>query len=213
MIHSVEGNILLSNAEALVNPVNCVGVMGRGLALQFKKKFPENFKAYATACSIGDVRIGKSFVFDTGSKLIVNFPTKYHWKNESDIEYIDCGLKDLIDIVIRRNVSSIAIPPIGCGLGKLNWSVVRPRIIHEFTCLAPDTKVLLYESVNLVVPIIKELIIKELAHRLIKWSQLSKQSKFKQYNINIVKIALSSLLVSGRVSLQPDQTLKLEEEL
>ena len=132
MIRFTMGDILAEDAEALVNTVNCVGVMGRGIALQFKKAYPENFRAYAGACERGDVRPGRMFVFETGAltnpRYIINFPTKRHWRANSRIEDIDSGLKDLVCVIRERGIRSIAVPPLGSGLGGLEWSNVRSRI-------------------------------------------------------------------------------------
>jgi O-acetyl-ADP-ribose deacetylase (regulator of RNase III) len=132
MIEFTTGDILMADAEALVNTVNCVGIMGRGVALQFKNDFPANFKAYHAACAREEVQPGKMFVFETGTlgnpKFIVNFPTKRHWRGKSRMEDIDSGLKALVEEVRNRGIRSIAIPPLGSGLGGLNWAEVRPRI-------------------------------------------------------------------------------------
>ncbi len=132
MIKLTTGDILRADAEALVNTVNCVGVMGRGIALQFKNDFPENFRAYEAACARGEVQPGRMFVFETreltGPKFIINFPTKRHWRGKSRMEDIDSGLKALVEEIRKRGIRSIAIPPLGSGLGGLNWADVRPRI-------------------------------------------------------------------------------------
>ena len=132
MIRFTTGDILAEDAEALVNTVNCVGVMGRGIALQFKKAYPENFRVYAEACRRGDVRPGRMFVFETGAltnpRYIVNFPTKRHWRANSRIDDIDSGLKDLVSVIREHGIRSIAVPPLGSGLGRLEWSEVRSRI-------------------------------------------------------------------------------------
>jgi O-acetyl-ADP-ribose deacetylase (regulator of RNase III) len=126
------GDILHADAEALVNAVNCVGIMGRGIALQFKNAFPANFEAYAAACVRRDVRPGRVFVFETGlphnPKYIVNFPTKRHWRDQSRLEDIASGLQALAAEVLRRNIRSIAMPRLGSGLGGLDWDDVRPLI-------------------------------------------------------------------------------------
>ncbi|NJN16011.1 MAG: macro domain-containing protein [Oscillochloris sp.] len=123
MIHYRTGDLLQSDAEALVNAVNCIGVMGRGIALQFKKAFPDNFTAYAAACTRGEVQIGRMFVFTTnaatGPKYVVNFPTKQHWRGASRLEYIDSGMVALVAEIRRYALRSIAIPPLGSGLGRL----------------------------------------------------------------------------------------------
>lgn len=148
MIEITTGDILQADAEALVNTVNCVGVMGRGIALQFKKEFPENFKAYKAACDAGEVQPGQMLIVDLRRlqppKYVVNFPTKRHWKGKSRIEDIESGLSALVQEVQRCGFESIAIPPLGCGLGGLDWSVVRPMIERAFMVL-PDVRVILYE--------------------------------------------------------------------
>lgn len=124
-----KGNILESNAEVIVNPVNIVGVMGKGLALQFKQKFPHNYKIYKEACKNKTIDIGKSLLVDESTleqkKFILNFPTKKHWSNPSKIEYIEEGLKDLVKIIQNNNFESMAIPALGCGLGGLEWENVK----------------------------------------------------------------------------------------
>lgn len=142
------GDILKSGAEALVNTVNCVGVMGRGVALQFKKAYPANFDAYAEACSAKAVQPGRMFVFETGyltnPRYIINFPTKRHWKGKSRIEDIEAGLVDLRKVIVDRNIRSIAIPPLGAGLGGLDWSQVRPRIEAALSGMQ-DVDILLFQ--------------------------------------------------------------------
>ncbi|MFG6095046.1 macro domain-containing protein [Leptothoe sp. ISB3NOV94-8A] len=151
MIEFTQGDILKTEADALVNTVNCVGVMGRGIALQFRKAYPENFKAYKKNCDANQVRPGAMFVHDLNSlyppRYIINFPTKRHWKNKSQIEDIQSGLEDLVTVVRDRQIRSIAIPPLGCGLGGLNWAQVRELIIDAFQAL-PDVKVLLFEPMG-----------------------------------------------------------------
>ncbi|TSA07419.1 MAG: Appr-1-p processing protein [Deltaproteobacteria bacterium] len=148
MIDLKQDDILTADVEALVNTVNCVGVMGRGIALQFRKAFPENFKEYKAACDRGELRPGKLFIHEqarlTNPRYIINFPTKVHWKGKSRIEYVDAGLDALVQEVRRRGIRSIAIPPLGCGLGGLKWSDVRPRIERAFEAMT-DVHVLLYE--------------------------------------------------------------------
>src|SRR5436309_3172063 len=142
------GDLLKADAEAIVNTVNCVGIMGRGIALQFKKAFPANFHAYARACEDGEVQPGKMFVFDSGSftnpRYIINFPTKRHWKGKSRIEDIESGLVALAHEISERGIKSIAIPPLGAGLGGLDWGDVRPRIEAALRDL-PNLHVLIYQ--------------------------------------------------------------------
>lgn len=148
MIFSRTGNLLAEDAEALVNTVNCVGIMGRGVALQFKEVFPENFKAYAAACKHEEVMPGRMFVFETKGMLnpryIINFPTKRHWRGKSRMEDIESGLAALVREIRSRNIRSVALPPLGCGLGGLDWSEVRPRIEAAFREL-PEVKVVIFE--------------------------------------------------------------------
>ena len=151
MIKLTQGNMLQANVEALVNTVNCVGVMGKGIALQFKQAFRDNFQAYANACRKGEVKPGLMFIFPTdrmiNPKYIINFPTKRHWKEKSRLEYIEQGLKALVTEVRRLGIKAIAIPPLGCGYGVLRWPAVRNLIETAFYQL-PDVQVLLYEPVG-----------------------------------------------------------------
>ncbi len=148
MIEFKTGDILRADAEALVNTVNCVGIMGRGIALQFKNVFPANFKAYEAACARDEVQPGKMFVFETQTltnpKFIINFPTKRHWRGKSRMEDIDSGLKALVEEIRTRSIRSIAIPPLGSGLGGLNWAEVRPRIVEALHGLN-DLQVMVFE--------------------------------------------------------------------
>lgn len=151
MIAFTTGDILTADAEALVNTVNCVGIMGRGIALQFKNAFPENFKAYERACRSEEVQPGKMFVFETGTmtnpKYIINFPTKRHWRGKSRIEDIESGLVALVEEIKRRSIKSIAIPPLGAGLGGLNWKDVRARIEAAMQSLN-DVQIFVYEPIG-----------------------------------------------------------------
>lgn len=139
MIHYTTGNLLDADVEALVNTVNTVGVMGKGIALMFKERFPANMQAYARACQAGDVVTGKMFVTETGAllgpKWIINFPTKQHWRSSSKMAWIDEGLQDLRRFIVEKQVRSIAIPPLGAGNGGLNWQEVKPRIEQALTDL------------------------------------------------------------------------------
>lgn len=147
MIELTHGNLLKANAEALINTVNTDGYMGKGIALQFRQTFPANFVAYELACDSGEVQIGRMFVFETGTlynpRYIINFPTKAHWRGKSRLSYVEQGLVALIDEVKARKIQSIAVPALGCGLGGLDWEVVRPLIEQAFA-VVPDIHVLLY---------------------------------------------------------------------
>ncbi len=151
MIVYKSGDILREDAEALINTVNCVGVMGRGIALQFKKVFPENFKSYAVACKQEEVQPGRMFVYKTGlltnPRYIINFPTKRHWRGKSRMEDINAGLKALVEVIRKNNIRSIAIPPLGSGLGGLDWADVKPRIEAALKPLT-EVQVVIYEPVG-----------------------------------------------------------------
>lgn len=158
------GNLFQSSAEALVNPVNCVGVMGKGLALQFKERFPNNFDIYKDVCDRNGLRLGQVLVCDYSSKrvaatswgdvipcgdgtrvlprCIINFPTKGHWRDKSELRHIEAGLVSLAQCIKDEGIHSIAVPSLGCGLGGLNWYDVRPLIERELGGL--DARVLLY---------------------------------------------------------------------
>ena len=148
MIEIQQGNLLKVNAEALVNTVNCVGVMGKGIALQFKQAYPDNFRQYAKACRASEVMLGQMFVVSTDNlfnpRYIINFPTKRHWKGKSKIEDIKSGLTALIQEIKQLGITSIAVPPLGCGNGGLSWKTVKPLIESAFLEL-PNVQVLLFE--------------------------------------------------------------------
>ena len=156
MIELKQDNLFHANVDALVNTVNTVGVMGKGIALQFKRTYPDNFKAYARACKAGEVVIGKMFTFDRGElttpRFIINFPTKQHWRSPSRLEYIKSGLCDLIHEVERLGITSIAMPALGCSNGGLAWSDVKPLIMDAFNDV-PDVRALLYEPQESSAPI------------------------------------------------------------
>ena len=151
MIKFTQGDLLEADAEALVNAVNTVGIMGKGIALMFKERFPDNMQQYAEACKAGRVRTGEMFVTETnestGPKWIVNFPTKQHWRNNSQMEWIDAGLKNLRQFILDNRVGSIAIPALGAGNGGLDWQEVKPRITEALGGL-PDVDVLIFEPIE-----------------------------------------------------------------
>lgn len=151
MIYIIKGNLLNSKADALINAVNTQGIMGKGIALQFKKKYPDMYKIYLESCRCKDLKIGKMQVIPLNGLeppfYIINFPTKEEWKNPSKMEYIENGLIDLIDVVISLNIRSMAIPALGCGNGGLEWSEVKIRIDKAFSLL-PNVQFLLYEPIS-----------------------------------------------------------------
>ena len=147
MFETGKGDLLRAEVEALVNTVNLQGVMGKGIALQFKKAFPENYKAYRKACKAGELQMGKVFVHQLGMlspKFVVNFPTKKHWRSKSRLVDIDAGLGNLAEQIRGLKIQSIAIPPLGCGLGGLSWGDVRPLIDKHLADMA-DVRVVLFE--------------------------------------------------------------------
>ena len=148
MIEYKVGDIFQEDVEALVNTVNCVGVMGRGVALQFKRAFPSNFMAYAERCRHNEIRPGEVFVFETENlgnpRYIVNFPTKRHWRGKSRMEDIEAGIGSLVSAIKRHGIQSIALPPLGSGLGRLNWPDVRERLDARLGQLA-EVRVVVFE--------------------------------------------------------------------
>ena len=148
MIEIRTDNLIAAKAEALVNTVNCVGIMGKGIALQFRLAFPDNFLAYQKACRAGEVQTGRMFVFFRQTleapHYLINFPTKQDWRSKSKIKDIESGLKALVEEIKQRDIRSIAIPPLGCGNGGLQWQDVRPLIETAFEEL-PEVQVLLFE--------------------------------------------------------------------
>jgi O-acetyl-ADP-ribose deacetylase (regulator of RNase III) len=159
MIHYVVGNLLDSKAEALVNTVNTDGIMGKGIALQFKNMFPGNFRVYAKACKSKEIKIGKLLVTEEelllgGRKVIINFPTKTSWRKPSEYSYIEEGLNDLVKIIQQRKIQSIAIPPLGAGNGGLNWNKVKSILEKYLSGLDCDIRI--YEPNTAVQEVLKE---------------------------------------------------------
>ena len=148
MIKFTQGNILEASTDALINTVNEVGVMGKGIALMFREAFPENSRAYEAACKAGDMHVGTMFVVKerdlTGERWIINFPTKKHWRNPSKLEWIREGLKDLVRVVREKRIRSVAVPPLGCGNGGLEWNQVR-REIEAALGELDDVEIVVYE--------------------------------------------------------------------
>ena len=159
MIHYKIGNLLESEAEALVNTVNTVGVMGKGIALQFKNMFPTNFKLYANACKNKELKVGQLLVTEeeallVGKKIIINFPTKTNWRLPSEYQYIESGLAELVKIIKEKQISSIAIPPLGAGNGGLNWSTVKQILEEKLSDI--DCDIYIYEPNTAIQEILKK---------------------------------------------------------
>ena len=148
MIEFTQGNLLEARTEALVNTVNTEGVMGKGIALQFKQAFPAMFREYARACAAGEVKLGRMHVVDLGGqpggpRWIINFPTKGHWRSKSQMADVEMGLQDLVRVIREAGIQSIALPQLGCGLGGLSWDQVRPRIEAALAAV-PEVKALVF---------------------------------------------------------------------
>lgn len=159
MILYKTGNLLDSEAEVLVNTVNTMGVMGKGIALQFKSKFPDNFKMYSHACKNGEVSVGKLFITEaetllSGKKIIVNFPTKTNWRLPSEYQYVESGLTALVEFIHKKNIKSIAIPPLGSGNGGLNWNKV--KLILEKHLAGLDCEITIYEPTTAIQDTLKK---------------------------------------------------------
>ena len=133
MINFITGNLLESNAECLINTVNCEGYMGKGIAYQFKLKYPNNNRDYVKACKSGALKVGKLHYFKEDNKIIINFPTKDKWRQKSKIEYIIYGMDSLVNLLPILKVKSIAIPPLGCGNGGLEWNDVKSLIVTKLS--------------------------------------------------------------------------------
>lgn len=148
MITYQQGNLLESDADALVNTVNTVGVMGKGIALMFKERFPENYRLYASACKLKEVRTGHMFVTAVheldGPKWIINFPTKQHWRASSQLSWIHDGLADLKKVIVDNQIKSIAVPPLGAGNGGLQWDSVKAEIDSVLSDLS-DVEIVVFE--------------------------------------------------------------------
>ena len=148
MMRFTQGNLLDADVDAVVNTVNTVGVMGKGIALMFKERFPHNYEAYVAACKAGKVQLGKMFVSAVdkleGPRWVINFPTKGHWRQPTKLEWVQSGLADLKNVIREKNIRSIAIPPLGCGNGGLNWLIVRPLIEQELRDLK-EVEIVVYE--------------------------------------------------------------------
>ena len=144
------GSLLAQDVDALVNTVNTQGVMGKGIALQFKRAWPAMFKEYAAACKRGEVTPGRMHVWPTGSlagpRYIINFPTKRQWREPSRLDDIEAGLAALTEVVRDLGITSIAVPPLGCGNGGLSWADVEPRIVQSMEPLAGEVEVPLFRA-------------------------------------------------------------------
>lgn len=144
MINVTTGNIFDANADALVNTVNCEGYMGKGIAYQFKVRFPQNNDRYKEACKKGEFKIGSILTTKESDKLIINFPTKDKWRKKSEYEFIESGMQQLISLLPQLQINSIAFPPLGCGNGGLDWGVVKDILINYLKEFEGDYNIILY---------------------------------------------------------------------
>jgi O-acetyl-ADP-ribose deacetylase (regulator of RNase III)/uncharacterized protein YwgA len=197
MIEFVKGDLLKAETQALVNTVNTVGVMGKGIALQFKNRFPGNYKIYKDACKNKTFNVGEILVVEDGDlmdqKTIINFPTKSHWKSPSKYEYIESGLKALVDYLKHNKIKSIAIPPLGCGNGGLDWSIVKKMIINSLSGL--DTRVLVYEPNQEI----KKILQKESVPKNVKLTPARAMLLYLMFNYESVG-EQSSLFVANKLA-------------
>jgi O-acetyl-ADP-ribose deacetylase (regulator of RNase III) len=196
-IHITQGDLLArEDVDAIVNTVNCVGVMGKGIALQFKNKWPANFSAYAAACREGKVQLGSMFVYDSGGLLrpnfIINFPTKQHWREKSKLESIRSGLDDLVRQVRKLGIRSIAVPPLGCGNGGLDWADVRPLIEAAFAPI-PDVDVYVFEPGGALDP--KRMVVNTKPPRMTaaRAAMLKVMEIYRQFDFGLSKIEVQKL--------------------
>ena len=206
MLRTGTGNLLESDVVALVNTVNCVGVMGKGIALQFKQAFPENFKKYKEACDAGEVQLGRMLVFKTESPTnpayIVNFPTKKHWKEKSQLSHIQTGLLALVEELRIRDIKSIAIPPLGCGNGGLLWQDVEPLIQAAFSTL-PSVEVMVFSPDGAPAP--KDIIVRTEKPNMTLGRALliSLIKSYREQDYELTKLEIQKLAYFAQMAGQP----------
>ncbi len=197
MITFRKGNLLESEAQALVNTVNTVGVMGKGIALQFKNSYPQNYKEYLEACKSGSFKIGDVLVVLDGDlmnhKLIINFPTKKHWRGNSKYEYIESGLIALRNALIKHKIKSVAIPPLGCGHGGLEWRKVKELIVGALEDLDIEIQIYMPNAE------IKKILQKEGANKKAKLTPARAMLLYMMYNYEAVG-ETSSLFVANKLA-------------
>lgn len=203
MITFKEGNLLDAKVEALVNTVNTVGVMGKGIALMFKEAFPENLRAYVAACRKHEVKVGHVFVTERqnwvgGPKWIVNFPTKQHWRNPSKIEWIKEGLQDLKRFILENKVQSIALPPLGSGNGGLNWADVRPVIEAELGEI-PNVEIIVYEPTARYQNVAKAVGVEKLTSARALVAELVRRYSVLSFECTLLEIHKLAYLLQRRI--------------
>lgn len=198
MIRYITGDLLSADTEALVNTVNTVGVMGKGIALQFKENFPSNFHEYVKACKNKELEVGKLLVVRDRAidreRIIINFPTKKDWKHKSKIEYIDSGLQELARVIRHANIKSIAIPPLGCGNGGLDWDDVEP-LMEKYLSSLENVDILIFKPNKEV----RELLMKQELNKEIKMTDARAMLLYMMFYYETGGEA-SSLFVANKIS-------------
>ena len=198
MIQYKKGDLLSADTQALVNTVNTVGVMGKGIALQFKENFPSNNHEYIKACKNKELEIGKLLVVKDKNlekeRIIINFPTKKDWKHKSKIEYIDAGLKELVNAIREYDIKSIAIPPLGCGNGGLDWEDVKP-LMEKYLAPLTDVEITIFTPNEAV----KALLMKQEINKEIKMTDARAMLLYAMFFYETAGEA-SSLFVANKIS-------------
>ncbi len=199
MIKYTTGNILEAKTKAIVNTVNCEGFMGKGIAYQFKLRYPENNEEYMRLCRINEFNIGDILMFKEDGKIIMNFPTKDKWRKKSEYDFIEKGLSSLKKLLIENNIESISIPPLGCGNGGLKWPNVKKLIENEFSNLSNNVEILIYEPLfdnkNQFKSKVKKAPVLSSSHLLLMKFKMS----LKKFNkIRLQKSAFLNNIISGQ---------------
>lgn len=216
MIRFVKGNLLEAKVEALVNTVNTVGVMGKGIALMFKEAFPENFARYEAACKAEEVKVGHMFVVERnelfGPKWIINFPTKKHWRHPTKLEWVTDGLRELRAFIVEKGITSIAIPPLGCGNGGLNWPIVKKEIESALADLE-DVEVLVYAPTETYQNVAKKEGVEKLTPARALIAEIIRQYWVLGIECTLLEVQkLAWFLERGIEKCAPDNPLKLHFE-
>ena len=214
MIRYTQGNLLEAEVDALVNTVNTVGVMGKGIALMFKEAFADNFKRYAASCKAGELTTGKMFVTERqdlfGPKWIINFPTKQHWRNPTKPEWVLEGLCDLHKVIIEHNIQSIAIPPLGCGNGGLDWQEVKP-IIETALADLETVDIVVYEPTTTYQNVAKKQGVKKLTPARALIAELIRRYSVLGLECSLLEVQKLAWFLERYIEkMAPDNPLKLK---
>jgi len=214
MIRYTQGNLLEAEVDALVNTVNTVGVMGKGIALMFKEAFPDNFKRYAATCKAGELATGKMFVTERqdlfGPKWIINFPTKQHWRNPTKREWVLEGLRDLHDVITDLKIHSIAIPPLGCGNGGLDWQMVKQTIETVLADL-DDVDIVIYEPTTTYQNVVKKQGVNKLTPARALIAELIRRYSVLGFECSLLEVQKLAWFLERYIEkMAPDNPLKLK---